>query len=303
MHTTTSRIAGSLFLAAVAAASPALAGGAWVMPKGDAELRLGWSRKTATVSWNAFGGTLDHNGHAHDFRYNYLDGEVGLTENLSTTFLVTWLDGREGRPGDVEANSGFSDAWVGLKYSLRKGSTPMALALSYRTDLLYDIDGPYDRHLFNEEGEFITESPEWRGLNRSDLALLYMVGHSLGGGRGWTSGYAGYNWREGAPADEVPVSAEIGWKLPWHDIAVKGATYWSFSMKNNSVPEEGDRFNFRGRTDYNFNFASMGRVGVSLLVPFGQDDRYVLEAGYNRWIWGESARKYSEPFASVGYRF
>lgn len=284
-------------------ASSAFAGGAWVVPKGDADLQLGWSRKTATVSWDAFGGTLDHNGHAHDFRYTYLSGEVGLTERLSGTFLVTWLDGREGRPGDVEANSGFSDTWLGLKYALRRGRTPMAVALEVRTDLLYDIDGPYSRHLFDEDGNPVTESPEWRGLNRQDAALLFLLSHSLSAGRGWTSLEAGYNWREGAPADEVPLSAEIGWKLPWYGMALKGSTFWSFSMKNNSEPELGDRFNFRGRTDYNFNYASMGRVGVSVIVPLGLGSRYTLEAGYNRWVWGESARKYGEPFFSLGYRF
>lgn len=303
MATTTMKrwAASGLFL--TLGAAPALAGGPWVTPQGEPEVRLGWSRKTATVSWNAFGDTLDHNGHAHDFRYYYLDGEVGLTDRLSGTFLMTWLDGREGRPGHVETNSGFSDAWFGLKYALREGSTPMALAVNIRTDIFYDIDGPYERHLFDEDGNFITENPEWRGLNRTDAALLYHVGRSLAGGRGWTSGLVGYNWRDGAPADEVPLGAEIGWKLPWYDIAVKGSTYWSFSMKNDSVPSEGDRFDFRGRTDYNFNFASMGRIGGSVLVPLGRDGRYVLEAGYNRWIWGESARKYSEPFASIGARF
>lgn len=284
-------------------AAPAFAGGAWVVPKGDADLQLGWSRKTATVSWDAFGNTLDHNGHSHDFRYTYLNGEFGITERLSGSFLVTWLDGREGRPGDVEANSGFSDAWLGAKYSLRRGRTPMALGLVLRTPILYDIDGPYERHLTDEDGNPITESPEWRGLNKHDLALVYYLSRSLEQGRGWTSAMVGYNWREGAPADEVPVAAEIGWKLPWYGMALKGSTFWSFSMKNDSRPEPDDRFDFGGRTDYNFNYASMGRVGLSVIVPLGLADDLHLEAGYNRWIWGESARKYSEPFFALGYRF
>lgn len=286
---------------AVLMSTAAHAGGAWVMPRGDANLSFGWSRKTATTSWDAFGDTLDHDGHAHDFRYNYLSGEVGLHERISGTFLVTWLDGREGRPGAVETNRGFSDAWLGLKYSLRRGRTPLALALNVRTALLYDLDGPYSRHLHDDEGRFVEESPEWRGLLKEDAALIFLASRSLRRGRGWTSAEIGYNWRNGAPADEVPVAAELGWKLPWRDIAIKGSTLWVFSLDNNSRPRDDDRF--RGRPEYDFNRASMGRVGLSAMLPLGAAGRYRLEAGYHRWIWGESARQYSEPFVSLGYRF
>ena len=28
-----------------------------------------------------------------------------------------------------------------------------------------------------------------------------------------------------------------------------------------------------------------------------------VEAGYNQWVWGESARRYDEPYLSLGRRF
>ena len=74
------------------------------------------------------------------------DVEVGIVEGLSATYLVTWLDGREGPDGEIHKDSGWSDAWIGLMYGWGDSSRPMAVALTVRTPTLYDQPGPYTRH-------------------------------------------------------------------------------------------------------------------------------------------------------------
>ena len=281
-------------------ASPLYAGGAWVPAPGNGEVHLGYNRKTAHSSWDAYGDVLEHTSN-HDFRYTYLGGEVGLRPGWSTTFLVTWLDGREGPPGDVERNIGFADAWVGLKYGWGNPQRPMAVRLDVRTPVLYDISGPYTRHLHDSNGNFVANSPEWRGLLKHDVSVYFVHSRSLRGGKGWASFETGYTWREGAPADEIPVHIDGGWTLPWHGLMVKGMLVYHQSLGNYSERQPDDRFGWR--PGYSFNDASMASVGMSLILPVDKNRRWSVEAGYNVWIWGRSARRYDEPFLCLSRSF
>lgn len=285
----------------------ALAGGAWVPAPGQGDLQLGFSRKTASSSWDA-GGTAFSNTttaagetvlHYHDFRYAYLSGEIGVYDRLSARFVVTYLDGLEGPHEDLERNTGGSDAWIGLKYAVAQREWPMAIALTVRTPVLYDLPGPYSRYLFDGSGSRRGVSPEWRGLLKRDYTLSYLVSRSFRDGRGWASVEAGYTWREGAPADQIPFSAEVGLPLKWRDLSVKASVASVTSLGNDSVAHLDDRF--RSRPTFNFNDASMLKGGVSVLVPVYH--RMDLEVGYSQWLRGHSARRYREPYVSVGYRF
>ncbi|MEA2564134.1 MAG: protein XagA [Acidobacteriota bacterium] len=302
------QIAGAtLLLFLTVSAGTGFCGGAWVPAPGDGDVQLGFSRKTASTSWNASGDSFQNTTvrdgetklHYHDFRYGYLSGEVGLLPRLSTRFVTTYLYGLEGPHDDLEKNSGLSDAWFGLKYALAQGDWPMALAGTVRTPYFYDLPGAYNRYLFDANGQRRGVSPEWRGVLKHDYTLTYLLSHSMWEGRGWMNLEAGYTWREGAPADQLPISAELGWPLPFAGAAVKGSLVYVGSLGNDSLREPDDRFG--ANATFNFNDASMARVGVSLILPVQQATN--IELGYNQWVWGESARRYDEPFLSVGYRF
>ena len=112
---------------------------------------------------------------------------------------------------------------------------------------------------------------------------------------------AGYTWREGAPADQIPFSAELGWPLPWLGAAVKGSLSTVDSLGNDSIARPDDRFRARADGTFNFNDASMLKGGVSVIVPLR--NRIDVEVGYSQWLRGESARRYREPYVSFGYRF
>jgi hypothetical protein len=280
-------------------------GGAWVPAPGDGDVQLGFSRKTASTSWNTDGDMFRNlNGQGqvsyHDFRYAYLSGEIGLLKRLSTRFLITYLDGFEGPHNDLEQNTGMSDAWFGFKYALAEGDWPMALSATMRTDYFYDLEGPYNRALFDSQGRRRGVSPEWRGVLKEDYTLSYLLSHSYREGRGWMNFETGYTWREGAPADQVPVTAEIGYPLPFLGAAVKGTAVYVRSLGNVSPRQPDDRFGSGAVT--NFNDASMGRLGVSFLAPLGGSGTTV-EVGYNQWVWGVSARRYREPYLSFGHTF
>ena len=284
-------------------AASANAGGAWLPEAGHGTLYQGYSRKTANTSWDAAGTGFTNTGRFenHDFRYHYLSGEVGLGRRLSATFLVTYLDGREGPSGHLERNAGLSDAWFGLKWGLTDGVWKSALALTARTAEFYDIEGPYSRDLYDDEGEFLGHSPEWRGLLREDYTLESVFSRSLDAGRAWVTASAGYTYRVGAPADQVPVLGEYGWWSGSRRYAVKVQALLVRSLGNDSARGPSDRFG--SRATFNFNDASMGRVGASLIVPFGGQGHWSVEAGYNVWVWGRSARQYEEPFFAVGRSF
>jgi hypothetical protein len=294
-----------LLLGSAAVPRAGWAGGAWVPEPGQGDLQLGFSRKAAHTSWdsggNSFTNTTVVDGvveeHHHDFRYTYLSGEIGLLRRLSLTFLTTYLHGLEGPLDDLEKNTGLSDAWFGLKYALHQGDLPMALAFTYRTPYFYDLEGPYSRYLYDSQGNIRDVSPEWRGLLKEDYTLSYLVSRSLFT-NGWGSFQIGYTWRSGAPADELPVLADVGIPVPFWNAHAKVSAVYVRSMGNDSPRRPDDRFG--SRSGFNFNDASMARAGVSLIVPYGS---WSLEAGYNQWLWGESARQYEEPYLSINRRF
>ncbi len=283
------------------------AGGAWLPAPGHGDFQLGYSRKTASSSWDAsgdaFANTTAFEGHTvshyHDFRYAYLSGEVGLHRRVSARFLITHLHGLEGPHAELEKNVGWSDAWIGAKFALSQGNWPQALAVTMRTPVLYDRPGAYNRYIRDDAGNILDVSSEWRGVLKRDYTLSYMLSRSLREGRGWMNLETGYTVREGAPADQVPFTAELGWPLPWRNIAIKGSLATVASLGNDSPSRPDDRF--RSRDTFNFNDASMARAGISFVVPVrGLVD---VEVGYNQWIWGKSARRYREPFISASRRF
>jgi hypothetical protein len=293
---------------ALGAAASLSAGGAWVPDPGTGWASLGFSRKTASTSWDGQGKaflntTRDGVISYHDFRYVYLSGEVGVVRNLSFEFLITYLYGLEGPHSDPEKNAGLSDSWLGAKYQVLHGELPVAVEFVYRTPYFYDLPGAYSRYLYNSDGTRRTPSPEWRGLLNHDYTINAWVSRSFDGGKSWTSLSLGYTWREGAPADQIPASFEAGHFL----FGIEGAygkltALYVRSRANNSTPQPDDRFSMIG-DHYNFNRASMARVGITLGLPISKRHRWSAEIGYNQWVWGRSARRYREPFVSVFHAF
>jgi hypothetical protein len=298
--------AGSIgILASLLLPCAALAGGAWVPDPGHGDVALGYSDKFADRSFDVQGNRyFNRSGNGqrsyHDFRYLYLSGETGLLKDLSLTYLFTWLDGYEGVRSAEEKNAGLSDAWLGLKYALRTGDLPMAIAFTYRTPYFYDLQGPYNRHLFDSRGNVTGVSPEWRGLLKEDFTLSYLISRSMLG-RGWWNAQAGYTVRTGAPADAIPISADAGFPVPFLSSWVKVSAVYVGSRHNDSRPQPDDRFGVSARN--NFNDAQMLKAGASWLVPFGRRQRWYAEVGYNQWLWGRSARIYREPFFSFDRRY
>ncbi|HUF78261.1 MAG TPA: hypothetical protein VMR44_05025, partial [Thermoanaerobaculia bacterium] len=225
------RVLGLVVGLATISSGAAQAAGAWVPEAGSGYLQLGYSVKTADSSWSPRGDARD-NRSWHIFRYVYTGGEVGLGKDLSLNFLALYLDGLEGPRGGMEHNAGFSEAFFGLTYQLTDGDWPMALSLRHRSSYLYDLPGPYDRHLHNDDGSFKGVSPEWRGLLGEDYGLFFLASKSLFDYQGWASFEVGYNYRTTNLSDEVPLYFELGYPLPWHDLKLKGSYRWVQSVGN-----------------------------------------------------------------------
>ncbi len=310
----------ALFAVSMFSLREAQAGGGWVAKPGKGYLQFGYSRKTADVVWDAKGNDLINRNaagdpHYHDFRYSYFSGEIGLFSRVSGHFLVTYLWGYEGfKNTELEENFGLSDAWFGATLQLQEGGWPMALRANIRTPFFYDQHGPYVRHLYSTEnyrrsdGTVVRDStflvmnnPEWRGLLRYDYTLAYNISHSFLNYRAWMNFELGFTYRQGAPADEVPVNFELGYRLPLKSVdpMLKLSVNIVRSLHNESRSVPHDRFNFPPTSAYTFNDASMARASLALLVPI--NDRFMAQAGYGQWVWGHGARQYKEPFISLGY--
>jgi len=282
-------------------ASSVLAGGAWVPEKGDGDFQFGYSRKFADHSWNPQGVTVE-NGSYHLFRYGYIGGEFGLGHRVSLRYTVLYLDGLEGPPGDYEQNKGPSETFFGFKYRLHEGTWNMAVAANVRTSILYDQAGTYDRHNYLE-GETVVDGvdSEWRGLLGEDYGLTFLLSRSLFE-TGWFSLEAGYAYRTGNLADEYIFNAEIGYPLPWDRLVVKG-TYSLIDSAGNMTEKRQEDDRFGCSVNNCFPDASRQVVGTSFMLTIGKERLWWVEAGYNHWLWGRSARKYEEPFISLGRRF
>lgn len=109
--------------------------------------------------------------------------------------------------------------------------------------------------------------------------------------------------RLGAPADQVTFQTDLGVRLPIPrvNLHVKGALFGGFSVGNESAPEPDDRFSMAVGSVYSFNAASILKLNVGLLAMPWRG--LLVEIGYGRWLWGQSARRYDELFAAVGWNF
>ena len=277
----------------------AAAGGAWVPDPGDGWFSVGFNRKSGDRRLNADGGEfIPGNGRTHDFRYAYFSGEVGLLKKLSSTWLVTYLWGKESfdDPEDNFSHQGFSDMWVGLRYQLHRGNLPIAAEVNARLPYLY------------EHGE------TWLGILKHDFTgLLYLERSTAGAGT--FTGYGGYTIRQGSPTDQVrlglywgvPETLPVIEKLPFRvTLGIDGYV----SVGEPSPSEPSDRFGYRPRTPtsvnyFTFNKSTWARPWVNFSVPVGTTG-YGLDLGYGRigpGDLGRSVHQYNDLFFGVHRSF
>lgn len=317
------------------------AGGPWAQKPGKSRITFGFSRKTAGSRWIADSLDKPHDstlvdGLFHDFQYGYLNAEIGIIEGLELSGTINYLWGYERATTDPntgkylgphwELNEGFTDSWLNLKYQFLEGDIPMAVMVSTRFPDLYDDPGhTYTRYAtrryttaidtLNAEGRdtlmrvqrSITEpTGEWRGLLKRDLGIHFFAGHSFGAD-GYIQGQLAYNFREDAYADQVIFAIDGGYNISvgsgWV-VTPKAAFDYTGGLGNGGVPDESDRFQFRdgqGRPQQNnyFNNGRYGRVYGSVIVS--ANEKYGLELGAGRWIFGNGSAVYWETYAQLSY--
>ena len=318
-------------------------GGPWVVEKGKTLLSLGYSQKTASQRWaprsldtkNTTTGSDDTwgtdslqtnsnlvNGKFHDFRYVYLNFQIGLMKNLELSGNINYLFGYEAISSDpktgvkltsprMELNQGFTDAWLRIKYKLPT-KLPMAIEFNSRFPDLYDQPGhTYTRYNYqytNLEGKkdtTVEASSEWRGLLKRDFALIYHIGSSfLKNGDLFAQGFAGYNWRQGAYADQFLAGATVGYTFrvgKGIEIIPNIYTDLTYGLTNGGKPDISDRFQQGGRSNYYFNNSRYWRAYFNVYAKLTKN--IAVATGYGQWLWGQGSVKYSEPFAQVFFGF
>lgn len=318
-------------------------GGPWLVPKGKSIISLGYSRKTASQRWTpksvdtkgTIAGADDTwskdslitapnlvDGKFHDFRYVYFNFQYGICKNLEISGNINYLIGYEASTADPktgvkypapewEKNSGFTDSWLRLKYQLPT-KLPMAIEFNSRFPDLYEQPGDtytrYNYQYTNLEGKkdtTVEASSEWRGLLKRDFALIYHVGSSfLKDGKMFAQGSVGYNFRQGAFADQLLVAATVGYNFKLKNgIEIVPNIYsdLTYGLSNGGIPDNSDRFAFGGRKNYYFNNSSYLRTYLNVYVKF--NEHIAFATGVGQWLWGHGAAKYTEPYAQIFFGF
>jgi hypothetical protein len=295
------RFASSLVIAAAIFALPAkaLAGGGWVPDPQSGYVGIAFTDKFSNAAWDARGDSTtaaEETAMGDDLKYISLSGEIGIVDRVCLLFSVPYLYAREGQ----DTGSGFSDLLFGGKVSIIDGQLPLAASVVARVPWLYDRGGAYRRYDSPEDAAAHRLSNQWRGLLKYDVAFTLHASTSFLEGRGWATLEPAILFRTGAPSHALPVGAEVGYRpfdaLPL-DLKVFSAL--SLSFHDSHPSSAGDRFS--ASPSFDFNDASMWKIGASLLVRPWLG--LIVEGGYDQWIWGRSARMYHEPFISIGWIF
>jgi len=271
-----------------------------------------------------------------DRALNFLEGREAQTRDPKTGKLHTYYDSEgnmvKGADGAYhyaiwELNSGFTDSWLGLKYQFRHGKWPMAIEINSRFPDLYQQPGDvytrynyqYLLYTFNDVAHdtsytvrdtIVEAGSEWRGLNGRDIAFILHAGHSFfKSGALYLQGFVGYNWRHNlqfqrtAYADQVMIGINGGYNVKINDEINLLPKFWIDyigGIGNGGQPTLGDRF-YSPYKNNNFNNSKTlrGYVNVDLIYK----NRFDVQAGVGKWLWGRGAVKYTEMFIQLSYFF
>ncbi len=183
----------------------------------------------------------------------------------------------------------------------------MAIEINSRFPDLYDQPGKeYSRYNYQYIGKdtFVEASPEWRGLLKRDLAINYHIGGSFDrAGKSFFKGQLGYNWRQGAFADQLLASIAAGYNFRLkNDFGITPNFFIDYAggMDNGGTPDLTDRFYFNGRKNFYFNNSKTLRLYLNLNVNVTK--HLSISMGYGNWIWGRGTAKYQETFIQTSYR-
>jgi hypothetical protein len=321
-----------LAIAAISISSEVRAGGPWATEAGHYNLYFGYSRKTGINSWDGFGTFVQPdpatlaNGLRHDFRYAYLNPSVGIVNDLELGGSFLYLFGYESVKTDpngkanlhMEYNAGLTDFWLYAKYQVMHGDYPVAVMVNSRFPDFYDQQGPYTRYVQRifvkgkgastvRDTEY-TPSSEWRGVLRRDVGIFLLTGHSFGS-QAYAQAQAGYNFRQGAAADQVNFQLEGGYNIPVlqdGQVTIKGLFDYTGGIGNGAPPTPDDRFASFDSTgapivNNNFNDGRYGRLYGSVIFVPSFAMHLSFEAGLGKWIFGRGAVEYTEVYFQTGY--
>ncbi|MBA2422367.1 MAG: hypothetical protein H0V61_04005 [Chitinophagales bacterium] len=120
-----------------------------------------------------------------------------------------------------------------MKYQFLHGSWPMAFEVNTRfPDLYNEPTEEYTRFhwqyisqtIVDGDSSYVVEDTivepgsEWRGLLKRDFAGIFHIGHSFfKNGDLYVQGFAGYNIRQGAFADQIMAGINGGYNLKVSD--------------------------------------------------------------------------------------
>lgn len=185
-------------------AAPLLQAGAWTPQKGKTYLKLAGNQFTSFANFDTEGNRVDLFEDFEDRYSRFRDRnltvyfETGLYDDLALFGSVVYKEIEQRTVLGVidpvgDANNGFADVELGLRYRLSEGPNIWSVAFLAKLPYLYDTD------------EFFS-----LGNGQEDFEGRLLYGRSLGKGF-YTGLEAGYRLRLEDPSDEYRFLAELGW--------------------------------------------------------------------------------------------
>jgi len=191
-------VIGALVLVFLIGALPALVeAGAWVLPKGRANIQVAFLHQDTTERYFLDGERIPYffEGHNRTSAF-YIDGRYGITDRLEGVVQVPFFLLRFDDLSDNRRSNGLGDVRAGLRYNLVRAS-PVAT---------FDVRVKFPTGTFINDAEVVPV-----GEGQWDLDLAGELAHSFWPRPFYVNGRAGYRFR--GPNDEsgIDFGDEIFW--------------------------------------------------------------------------------------------
>lgn len=189
-------------------------GGAWTQPPGGFYQKLEAATTRTDREYDASGRQTPFVSGLTPAEYRRTEvrwyGEYGLAAGWTVVGSLTWQTGQVEELAARFRTRGLSDARLGLRRGLGRGPWVTSAALEVKIPTGYE---PADFPAL--------------GTGDPDAGAALLAGRGLG--RAYVTGELGYRVRGGAPHDEVPFSAELGWS-PGRRLQLRGTVRGRISL-------------------------------------------------------------------------
>lgn len=239
-------------------------GSAWTRPGGDLLILAPTSYTYADESFDDSGDRVDRSDEFTMVEFSPLI-EYGVTNSFTVgmqpKYRKVWIEAAD---GTTDGNSGLAESDFFVRQRLWSSEdASLAIQMGAKVPLSPDEDA---------------NVPLGRDQYDGEIKLAYGNRHTVGGGRIFYSGEAGFTKRWEVPADEAFFNAFIGW--------APGGSSWSFILRSANTVSVGNDGNDDG--EVLITFPDYNRYAAQLMTSYRFSNSVSLVGGVSTTYAGEN---------------